>query len=204
MDWPQWHRLAQDLISAVGLLHRRNLFHRDIKPENLLVDGQGELRVLDFGLAFCPGLSADAAGDVPGTPSFIAPEAFDGAHPAPSMDLYAASVSLYFLLTGHYPHGEIEAFQHRRFGQPVPASRYRPETPEWLERHLDKALQADPAKRFETAEQWLLELQRGELTLLDARPIPLLAREPLKVWRGIALISMLMNLLLWAWLIKHS
>lgn len=203
MDWAQWHTLARDLISALGLLHRRNILHRDIKPENLLIDENGELRVLDFGLAFCPGLSVDAVGDVPGTPSFIAPEAFNGVPPAPSLDLYAAGVTLYFLLTGHYPHGEIEAFQRHRFGQPVPASRYRPDTPEWLERHLDKALQADPAKRFETAEQWLLELERGELSLLDARPKPLLEREPLKVWRGVALVSLLLNLLLWIWVIKH-
>jgi serine/threonine protein phosphatase PrpC len=203
MELARWLNLARDLIGAVGLLHRRNIVHRDIKPENLLIDAAGVLRVLDFGLAFCPGLSAASPGEVPGTPSFIAPEAFEGAEPAPALDLYAASVTLYFLLTGHYPYGEIEAFQHRRFGNPVPVSRFRPDAPEWLERHLDKALQAHPAKRFETAEQWLLQLQQGELATLEIRPRPLLEREPLKVWRSIALLSLLLNLLLWIWLFKH-
>jgi serine/threonine protein kinase len=203
MELARWLSLARDLIGAMGLLHRRNIVHRDIKPENLLIDDGGELRVLDFGLAFCPGLSSMVEGDVPGTPSFIAPEAFGGAEPAPSLDLYAASVTLYFLLTGHYPYGEIEAFQHRRFGNPVPVSRYRPDIPDWLERHLDRALQADPAKRFETAEQWLLQFQQGELATLDTRPRPLLEREPLKVWRTVALLSLLVNLLLWIWLFKH-
>ncbi|RJX79570.1 bifunctional protein-serine/threonine kinase/phosphatase [Pseudomonas sp. LS-2] len=203
MELARWLSLARDLIGAMGLLHRRNIVHRDIKPENLLIDNGGELRVLDFGLAFCPGLSSMVEGDVPGTPSFIAPEAFGGAEPAPSLDLYAASVTLYFLLTGHYPYGEIEAFQHRRFGNPVPVSRYRPDIPDWLERHLDRALQADPAKRFETAEQWLLQFQQGELATLDTRPKPLLEREPLKVWRTVALLSLLVNLLLWIWLFKH-
>jgi len=203
MELARWLSLARDLIGAVGLLHRRNIVHRDIKPENLLIDDAGVLRVLDFGLAFCPGLSAASPGEVPGTPSFIAPEAFEGAEPAPALDLYAASVTLYFLLTGHYPYGEIEAFQHRRFGNPVPVSRFRPDAPEWLERHLDKALQAHPAKRFETAEQWLLQLQQGELATLEIRPRPLLEREPLKVWRSIALLSLLLNLLLWIWLFKH-
>jgi serine/threonine protein phosphatase PrpC len=203
MELARWLSLARDLIGAVGLLHRRNIVHRDIKPENLLIDDAGVLRVLDFGLAFCPGLSAASPGEVPGTPSFIAPEAFEGAEPAPALDLYAASVTLYFLLTGHYPYGEIEAFQHRRFGNPVPVSRFRPDAPEWLERHLDKALQAHPAKRFETAEQWLLQLQQGELATLEISPRPLLEREPLKVWRSIALLSLLLNLLLWIWLFKH-
>ncbi|MFJ3485130.1 protein kinase [Pseudomonas sp. NPDC090202] len=199
----QWLKLARSLIGAIGLLHRRNIVHRDIKPENLLIDDDDELRVLDFGLAFCPGLSASLPGDVPGTPSFIAPEAFAGAEPAPALDLYAASVTLYYLLTGHYPYGEIEAFQHRRFTTPVPVSRYRPDVPEWLERHLDQALQAAPEKRFETAEQWLLQLERGELATLDTRPRPLLEREPLKVWRGLALLSLLLNLLLLIWLMRH-
>lgn len=203
MELARWLSLARDLIGAVGLLHRRNIVHRDIKPENLLIDDAGVLRMLDFGLAFCPGLSATSPGEVPGTPSFIAPEAFEGAEPEPALDLYAASVTLYFLLTGHYPYGEIEAFQRRRFGNPVPVSRYRPDVPEWLERHLDRALQANPAKRFETAEQWLLQFQQGEMATLEIRPRPLLEREPLKVWRSIALLSLLLNLLLWIWLFKH-
>lgn len=203
MELSRWFDLARDLLAAIGLLHRRNIVHRDIKPENLLIDDKGDLHVLDFGLAFCPGLSADAPGEVPGTPSFIAPEAFAGAEPAQALDLYAASVTLYFLLTGHYPYGEIEAFQHRRFANPVPASRYRPDTPEWLDRHLEKALQADPARRFETAEQWLLQLRQGELGAANARPRPLLEREPMKVWRAIALMSLLLNLLLWIWLLRH-
>ncbi|MFK3799131.1 protein kinase [Pseudomonas sp. NPDC088444] len=198
-----WLSLARDLIGAIGLLHRRNIVHRDIKPENVLIEEDGGLRVLDFGLAFCPGLSSDTPGDVPGTPSYIAPEAFEGASPSPALDLYAASATLYFLLCGHYPYGEIEAFQHRRYANPIPASRYRPDMPEWLDRHLQQALHANPAKRFETAEEWLLQLQQGELATLNTRPKPLLEREPLRVWRAIAVLSLAINLLLWIWLFKH-
>jgi serine/threonine protein phosphatase PrpC len=198
-----WLSLARELIAAIGLLHRRNIIHRDIKPENLLLEQAGGLRLLDFGLAYSPGLSVDQAGDVPGTPSFMAPEVFEGAEPCPDFDLYAASVTLYFLLTGHYPYGEIEPFQRRRFGKPLSVSRYRPDVPEWLEQHLQRALLADPLKRFETAEHWLVHFQQGELSPLDKRTVPLLEREPLKVWRAIALMSLLINLLLWALLLKR-
>ncbi|SDW52745.1 serine/threonine protein kinase [Pseudomonas syringae] len=196
----QWQDLATRLLRASGLLHRRNIIHRDIKPENLLLGDDGELRLLDFGLAFCPGLSAVNPDDLPGTPSYIAPEAFNGAEPAPQQDLYAVGVTLYHLLTGHYPYGEIEAFQHRRFATPIPASRYRPDLPQWLSQSLDKALQADPQHRYETAEQWLLELEQAELRPVVARPRPLLEREPLKVWRSVALVSLLLNLLVVIWL----
>ena len=192
----QWQDLAERLLRAVGMLHRRQILHRDIKPDNLLLGDDGELRLLDFGLAYCPGLSEDQASTLPGTPSYIAPEAFRGDAPSPQQDLYAAGVTLYFLLTGHYPHGEIEAFQRPRFGVPVSASRYRPDLPEWIAQSLERAVAADPAERFETAEEWLLVLEQGERRSLSVRPRPLLEREPVKVWRTLALVALLVNVVL--------
>ena len=193
---PHWLEIAPRLLRALGMLHRRNILHRDIKPENLLWSEDGELRVLDLGLAYCPGLSRDEEHSVPGTPSYIAPEAFAGASPSAQQDLYAAGLSLYYLLTGHYPYGEIEAFQHPRFGQPTAASRYRPDLPTWLDDCLNRAVAANPAERFETAEEWLLLFERGEREAISSRPRPLLEREPLAVWRGLALLSLLANLVL--------
>ncbi|PMY70834.1 MULTISPECIES: bifunctional protein-serine/threonine kinase/phosphatase [Pseudomonas] len=199
----QWQDLAERLLRAVGLLHRRQILHRDIKPENLLLGDDGELRLLDFGLAYCPGLSEDQAHLLPGTPSYIAPEAFNGVAPTPRQDLYAVGVTLYHLLTGHFPYGEIEAFQRPRFTTPVSASRYRPDLPDWLEQSLERAIQADPAQRYETAEEWLLVLEQGERRSLSVRPRPLLEREPLKVWRTLALVSLLLNLLLLYLFLHH-
>ena len=199
---PEWLDIAPRLIKALGMLHRRNILHRDIKPENLLWGDDGELRVLDFGLAYCPGLSRDEANELPGTPSYIAPEAFAGATPNAQQDIYSAGVTLYHLLTGHYPHGEIEAFQHPRFGTPTPASRYRPDLPSWVDDSLNRALNADPKLRYETAEEWLLTLEQGERKALSSRPRPLLEREPLLVWRSVALLSLLLNLALLLWLLQ--
>ncbi|MNU74217.1 Serine/threonine-protein kinase PrkC [compost metagenome] len=196
MPLAQWQDLAERLLRAVGMLHRRQILHRDIKPENLLLGDDGELRLLDFGLAYCPGLSEDQPSTLPGTPSFIAPEAFRGEVPTPQQDLYAVGVTLYYLLTGHFPYGEIEAFQRPRFGVPVSASRYRPDLPEWLTQSLERAVAADPTLRFETAEEWLLLIEQGERHSLTVRPRPLLEREPLKVWRTLALLSLLANLAL--------
>jgi serine/threonine protein phosphatase PrpC len=192
----QWQDLAERLLRAVGMLHRRQILHRDIKPENLLLGDDGELRLLDFGLAYCPGLSLDEPSALPGTPSYIAPEAFRGDPPSAQQDLYSVGVTLYVLLTGHFPYGEIEAFQRPRFGVPVSPSRYRPDLPEWLIQTLERAVAADPVQRFETAEEWLLLMEQGERRSLSVRPRPLLEREPLKVWRTLALISLVVNLVL--------
>ena len=199
----QWQDIAERLLRAVGLLHRRQILHRDIKPENLHVGDDGELRLLDFGLAYCPGLSEDAPSTLPGTPSYIAPEAFRGDPPSAQQDLYAVGVTLYFLLTGHFPYGEIEAFQRPRFGVAVSASRFRPDLPEWLAQSLERGVAADPQQRFETAEEWLLVLEQGERRSLSVRPRPLLEREPLKVWRTVAVVALLGNLVLLILLFHH-
>ena len=184
------------------MLHRRNILHRDIKPENLHLGSDGQLRLLDFGLAYCPGLSADQPHQLPGTPSYLAPEAFKGAAPDARQDLYAAGVTFYWLLSGQYPYGEVEAFQHPRFGQPSAVSRYRPDVPLWLEQMLARAVAANPEQRFETAEEWLLQLEQGERQLHALTPRPLLEREPLKVWRRLALGALLLNLILLVCLLR--
>lgn len=193
----RFQTLAPELIRAVGLMHRRNLLHRDIKPDNLHLGEDGVLRMLDFGMAFCPGLSDWKPSRQPaGTPSYIPPEAFDGAEPSAQQDIYSTGVTLYYLMTGHYPYGEIEAFQHPRFNRPVPPSRYRPDIPAWLDAALVKALEPDPRKRYETAEEWLLTLERGDRESLQTEHRPLLEREPLAVWRAIALGALASNLAL--------
>ena len=112
-------------------------------------------------------------------------------------------MTLYYLLTGHYPYGEIEAFQRPRFSQPVSASRYRPDLPEWLPHSLERAVTAVSAQRYETAEEWLLVLEQADRRELSVRPRPLLEREPLKVWQTLALASLLLNLVLLYWLMHH-
>lgn len=191
-----WLGVARSLLRALGQLHRRNILHRDIKPENLLEDDGGVLRLLDFGLAFCPGLSEDEAHSLPGTPSYIAPEAFAGQPPDQRQDLFGAGVCLYRLLTGQYPYGELEPFQQPPNRAPTPASRHRPDLPAWLDVLLLKAVAARPEQRFETAEEWLLALDQGENHTADLPPRPLLEREPLTFWRGLALLSLLVNVVL--------
>jgi protein phosphatase len=187
------------LLKGLGALHRLDVAHRDIKPANLHLGEDGKLRILDLGVAHCPACPQSQAGDMPGTPSYMAPELFSGTaeHNRTRADLYAAGVSLYHLLTRKYPYGEIEAFQHPRFGDPTPPTRYRPEIPGWLENALLKACARLPEERFETAEEFLLALERGEASRLTRpRPTPLAARDPVLFWQAVALVAIVFNLLL--------
>lgn len=185
------------LMKALGALHRLDVLHRDIKPGNLHVDTSGKLRLLDLGVAYCPACPDDPTHAVPGTPSFLAPELFSGARFSPQTDLYAAGVTLYHLLTRKYPYGEVEPFQHPKFGEPAPPTRYRPDIPPWLENTLLKACARNPEARFETAEEFLVALERGEASRLSRpRPAPIAERDPVRFWQGVALVAAIVNLLL--------
>ena len=186
---------ATRLTRAVGALHRRSILHRDIKPANVHLGDDGELRLLDFGVA----QSGLDGGDLSqaGTPSFLAPEQFAQAPASRQTDLYSLGVTLYVLLTRHFPYGEIEPFQRPRFGTPVPSTRYRPEVPLWLDTILMKAVARESGDRFETAEELLLALERGPSRALPrASAMPLLQRDPESLWRSVAIIAMVFNLLL--------
>ncbi len=186
------------LVRAIGALHRRSIIHRDIKPGNIHLGDDGELRILDLGVAQS-GLEAEDEVRAPraGTPSFLAPEQFNNAAASRQTDLYSTGVTLYLLLTRHFPYGEIEPFQTPRFGEAVVPSRYRPDLPLWLENVLLKAVARDPADRFETAEEFLLALERGASRPLAAiAPKALAERDPVSLWRAVATISIVINLLL--------
>ena len=191
---PQGIDWTEQLLRAIGALHRRVIIHRDIKPANVHVGDDGQLRVLDLGVALS-GFEPPQRSPHAGTPSYIAPEQFAGAAPSPQADLYAAGVVLYHTLTRRYPYGEIEPFQRPVFGDPIPPTRYRPDIPVWLENVILKAVAADPKKRFETAEEFLLALERGARRPLSApSPTPLAERDPLTLWRFVAVLAIAGNL----------
>jgi serine/threonine protein phosphatase PrpC len=193
---PEAVALGEQLVRAAGAVHRRSIIHRDIKPDNIHLGAEGQLRLLDLGLAQS-GMLDDRTAPTAGTPSFLAPEQFEHDGASMQTDLYAVGVTLYLTLTRHYPYGEIEPFQHPRFGLPAAASRYRPELPSWLENVLQKAVARDPAERFETAEEFLLALERGATRPLPTRAAPpLVKRNPMALWRAIAVTSIVANIVL--------
>jgi serine/threonine protein phosphatase PrpC len=190
-------RIGMEIMRGLGALHRLNIVHRDIKPANIHLGDDQRLRILDLGVALSAGLGSIAGMQNPGTPSFMAPELFEGEPASTASDIYAAGVTLYHLLTRRYPYGEIEPFQHPRFGDPHAPTRYRPDIPRWLENIVLKAVARDPKARFETAEEMLLALEHGELKpILAPQRTPLIARARLVKWQWIAMFSLILNFLL--------
>ena len=189
-------KIGIELMRGLGALHRLSIIHRDIKPANVHQASDQRLRILDLGVAYSMNVGKMKSMQNPGTPSFMAPELFDSAEANAQSDIYAAGVTLYHLLSRKYPHGEIEPFQHPKFGEPTALTRYRPDIPAWLDNIIQKAIARDLSKRFETAEEMLLALEHGELKPISAQRTPLIARARLIKWQWIAIFSFIINILL--------
>jgi serine/threonine protein kinase len=109
--------VAAGLGRAVAALHRAGVVHRDIKPDNVVLLRDRGLKLLDLGVARLPQLEDFAAPDIPGTPSYMAPELLAGSSPGDERsDVFALGVTLYRMFSGGaYPYGE--AFDYPQFGR---------------------------------------------------------------------------------------
>lgn len=203
--------VATQTLKALGALHRQNVVHRDVKPANLHQGEDGLLRLLDLGVALTGREPESMRKLHAGTPSFVNPEqwGFDaqqgetepqGANA--KSDLFALGVTLYQLLTLKLPYGEVLPYQSGRYRRdPVAPSRLNPEIPIWLDHIILKAVALDHHKRFETAEEFLLAVDRGASRPLSApMNTPLIQRDPSVRWKIGLGLSVLFNLTLIYWL----
>jgi serine/threonine protein phosphatase PrpC len=185
--------IAQKLAKGIAALHRAGVIHRDIKPDNVIIqppaarEGVG-VKLIDFGVARL-GQSPDALGIAePGTPSFMAPELFDGKPADATTDQFALGVTVYRLFTGQFPYGEIEPFTHPRFGISAPLASRRPDLPAWLDKTIGRAIAVNPKDRYEDVLEFMFELEHGayRASPIQMQPKPLYHRNPLLFWKIVA------------------
>ncbi|MER6915096.1 protein kinase [Streptomyces sp. NPDC000594] len=141
--------------SLLGLssAHGAGVVHRDYKPENVLVRADGVSKLADFGIA--TGLGDEP--EVAGTPSYMAPEQWQGAVASPTADVYAATVTFFECLTGHKPYsaGNLAELAVAHMSAPVPDE----EAPEPLRPLIARGLAKDPGDRPASASVFLAELE---------------------------------------------
>jgi serine/threonine protein phosphatase PrpC len=186
---------AIKLAGGVAALHRAGIIHRDIKPDNVIIETIRDhqvpgLRLVDLGVARLPHMEEIPAPYAPGTPSYMAPELFTGAVGDERSDQYALGVTIYRMFTGEYPYGEIEAFSNPRFKRGTPLTKHRPDLPAWLDEALARATAVDPQNRFGDVFEFIFALEHGAIRAAPSLPrrLPLYERNPLLVWKIVAVL----------------
>ncbi|GAA0397342.1 Stk1 family PASTA domain-containing Ser/Thr kinase [Microbispora corallina] len=159
--------LVDGILRALDYSHRGGIVHRDIKPANIMLTINGEVKVMDFGIARAMADSAATmtqTAQVIGTAQYLSPEQARGERVDARSDIYSTGCVLYELLTGQPPFtGDSPvaiAYQHVR-EDPIPPSRIDPEIPKWADAIVLKAMAKDPIQRYQSAAEMRGDLQRA-------------------------------------------
>src|SRR5579883_305897 len=158
-------RLLAALARAVHAAHAAEIVHRDLKPQNVLLAADGTPKVTDFGLAKRLGgpSGLTAAGEVMGTPGYMAPEQAAGGEVGPAADVYALGAILYECLAGRPPFraaNPVDAVLEVVSDEPVPPRQLRAGVPRDLEAVCLECLEKDPRRRYPSAAALADDLDR--------------------------------------------
>ena len=159
--------IIDGVLRALDYSHQAGIVHRDIKPGNVMVTRNGDVKVMDFGIARAMSdaqATMTQTAQVIGTAQYLSPEQARGERVDSRSDLYSTGCLLYELLTGRPPFtGDSPvaiAYQHVR-ENPVPPSRVDPDVPPWADGIVLKAMAKSPADRYQTAADMRADLQRA-------------------------------------------
>ena len=144
------------LCSGLAYAHRSAIVHRDIKPNNLIIDAEGTLKILDFGIARTAASSSTNAGTVLGTIAYMSPEQVRGKPIDQRADIFSVGIVLYELLAGTKPfRGETPhaALQATLASRPEPLERFNPAVDAAIANIVYRCLEKDPAARYQSLDE---------------------------------------------------
>ena len=156
-------RIIAQVAEALDFAHQRKVVHRDIKPANIMRTSEGQIKVMDFGIAKLPSSTLTQDGSVLGTPAYMSPEQIRGKELDGRSDLFSLGSILYELLTGTKPfRGEnLSALTYQiTHENPPPASPQNPQAPPAVDEILEKVLAKNPDDRYARGKEFAQALRR--------------------------------------------
>ncbi len=164
LNWKESLHFIWQILSALSHAHSKGVVHRDIKPQNVMLLSNAGIKITDFGIArFARSESHTLTDRAIGSVHYISPEQARGEQTDQRADIYSVGVMMYEMLTGQLPFEADSpvsvALKQIEFEAPAPRS-INPNIPEGLEQIMLRAMQKDPKKRYQSADEMLRDIQR--------------------------------------------
>jgi eukaryotic-like serine/threonine-protein kinase len=172
LDIPKAVFLAAQVCEGLAEAHRLGVVHRDLKPSNIMIDKEGNARIMDFGIArSLKGKGITGAGVMIGTPEYMSPEQVEGREADQRSDIYSLGAILYEMVTGRVPfEGDTPlaiAVKHKT-EVPRDPKLVNPQIPDDLSRVVLKCLEKDKEKRYQSADELGADLEKIENSIPTA------------------------------------
>lgn len=147
-------QIGSQVCQALSVAHHLDIIHRDIKPQNIMIQPDGNIKVMDFGIARAKNSMKAQTSSVLGTAHYISPEQAQGKELTAASDIYSLGIVMYEAVTGHLPFDGPDAVSvamKQVKETPEPPSHWVPDIDPNLENIIMKAMEKDPNRRFSTA-----------------------------------------------------
>ncbi|MBO7675743.1 MAG: Stk1 family PASTA domain-containing Ser/Thr kinase [Atopobiaceae bacterium] len=156
LDCRKVAQIGSQISQALTIAHRHDIIHRDIKPQNIMVQPDGNIKVMDFGIARAKNSHLTADNSVLGTAHYVSPEQTQGRDLGPTTDIYSLGIVMYEAATGRVPFDGDDAISvaYKQVNEPpMPPSQINPLVDPALEGIILKCMQKNPADRFQSASE---------------------------------------------------
>lgn len=203
-------RIAELISRGLRAFHRKDVLHQDIKPDNVILDYQGIPKIIDFGSCYAAGVeeidTPFEREDALGTAVYSAPETRFRLKKTKKSDLFSLAVVVYEMLTGAMPFGQqLEKLNNQKHIHSLryqSAQKHNPMVPNWMDGALEAALSPTPDQRHQAMSEFIYELQTPNKKYLQKHASPILQRNPIRFWQGLAVVQMLVILVLLKYLLN--
>jgi len=186
--------LVQQIVKGIRAFHNRETLHQDIKPGNILIDRNGQIKIIDFGSCFIQGIAEIATPldreGILGTAAYSAPEVVINAKSTVQSDIFSLAVIVYEMLTGKPPFaGKLEdcrtskAYLKTKY---IPCFDINPLIPIWIDGAVKRGLRFNPERRYDDVSEFLYELQNPNPKYKKGEGSALLEANPLLFWQALS------------------
>ena len=185
--------IAQQIAKGLTAFHKLEMIHQDLRPHNIMIDSNNCVKIIDFGATRVEGLIESNINleqeNLQGTALYSAPEYFLQEIGTSKSDLFSLAVIVYQMLSKELPYGvQVARCKNKTAQNKLVYQSLYPKFPIWIDETLKKALQINPANRYEQLSEFIYDLHHPNKKYLNKKRAPIIEKNPVVFWQGVSFV----------------